>query len=316
VAYCQRQVGFSIDTWVKTAWNLPIAIMSHEVKYSVITPVRDEEKYVEATIKSVTSQSILPQEWIVVDDGSSDKTGEILKRYAEQFPWIHVVRRPNRGARKSGGGVIEAFYEGYRAAKQDDWEFIVKLDGDLTFSSDYFEKCLEHFESDPKLGIGGGDIYHDCGSTTALEVNPKFHVRGATKIYRRACWEAIGGLLQAPGWDTIDEVKANMLGWKSYSFGDLHLIHHRFTGTADGLLRDRIKHGLACYASGYHPMFLAASCVSRLKQRPYVAGSFAIGYGFLKGYWTRAPRENDPRFIKYLRGQQLRRLWGLETIWR
>jgi biofilm PGA synthesis N-glycosyltransferase PgaC len=293
-----------------------IAIMAHEVKYLIITPARDEERHIEGTLQSVTSQTILPSEWIIVDDGSSDKTVDIVKRYASRFPWIRIVCRPNRGARKSGGGVIEAFYEGYKAVRHNDWEFIVKLDSDLTFSSDYFEKCFEHFEYEPSLGVGGGDIYHDLGGTPTLEVNPKFHVRGATKIYRRECWEAIGGLLQAPGWDTIDEVKANMLGWMSHSFSDLHVNHHRLTGTADGMLRDRIKHGVACYISGYHPLFLAASCVSRLIQKPYLAGSAAIGYGFLKGYCTRMPRVNDTRLIKYLRTQQLRRLCGLDSIWR
>ena len=290
--------------------------MAPKVKYLVITPVRDEEKHVEATIRSVTSQTILPQEWIIVDDGSSDKTAEIVARYVRLFPWIQLTRRPNRGARKSGGGVIEAFYDGYKAVLRNDWEFIVKLDGDLTFSSDYFEKCFEYFGREPNLGIGGGNIYHDHAGKLALEANPKFHVRGATKIYRRTCWEAIGGLWQAPGWDTIDEVKANMLGWTSHSFSELHVLHHRLTGTADGVLRDRMKHGLACYVSGYHPLFLIASCASRLIQKPYVAGSAAICYGFLKGYWTRAPRVNDTRFIKYIRTQQLRRLGGLDTIWR
>jgi glycosyltransferase involved in cell wall biosynthesis len=290
--------------------------MTPAIKYVIITPARDEEKHIEETIRSVTSQTILPTEWIIVDDGSSDKTAEIAKRYSLRFPWIHVVCRPNRGTRKSGGGVVEAFYEGYKAVQQNDWEFIVKLDADLTFSPDYFQKCFDNFEYEPRLGVGGGDIYHEIGEASTLEVNPKFHVRGATKIYRRACWEAIGGLLQAPGWDTIDEVKANMLGWKSHSFGELHVIHHRPTGTADGVLRDRIKHGVACYISGYHPLFLAASCVSRLVQRPYVAGSAAICYGFIKGYWTRIPRVNDTRLIKYLRAQQLRRLCGLDTIWR
>jgi len=290
--------------------------MAHDVKYLVITPVRDEEKHVEATIRCVASQTILPREWIIVDDGSSDSTAEIAARYTKLFPWIHLVRRPNRGARKSGGGVIEAFHDGYKTVQHNDWEFIVKLDGDLTFSSDYFEKCFEHFWRVPNLGIGGGDIYYDLGGKLAAEANLKFHVRGATKIYRRACWEAIGGLWQAPGWDTIDEVKANMLGWKTQSFSELPVIHHRLTGTADGVLRDRIKHGLACYVSGYHPLFLLASCASRLIQKPYVAGSAAICYGFLKGYWTRAPRVEDTRFIKYIRTQQLRRLGGLDTIWR
>jgi biofilm PGA synthesis N-glycosyltransferase PgaC len=290
--------------------------MTQDVKYVVITPVRDEEKHMEATIEAVAGQTIRPTEWVIVDDGSSDRTGDIIDQYAAKFPWISVVHRSNRGFRKSGGGVVEAFYDGYDRLRCNDWDFVVKLDGDLTFARTYFEKCFEHFERDPKLGVGGGEIYHDVGGVQKLEANPKFHVRGATKIYRRDCWEAIDGLLRAPGWDTIDEVKANMLGWKTYSFGELQLVHHRLTGTADGLLRDRIKHGIACYVSGYDPLFVVASCVSRLIQKPYIAGSAAIFYGFIKGYWIRMPRVNDKQLIKYLRTQQLRRLCGLETIWK
>ena len=290
--------------------------MTQDVKYVVITPVRDEEKHMEATIEAVAGQTIRPTEWVIVDDGSSDRTGDIIDQYAAKFSWISVVHRSNRGFRKSGGGVVEAFYDGYDRLRCNDWDFVVKLDGDLTFARTYFEKCFEHFERDLKLGVGGGEIYHDVGGVQKLEANPKFHVRGATKIYRRDCWEAIGGLLRAPGWDTIDEVKANMLGWKTYSFGELQLVHHRLTGTADGLLRDRIKHGIACYVSGYDPLFVVASCVSRLIQKPYIAGSAAIFYGFIKGYWIRMPRVNDKQLIKYLRTQQLRRLCGLETIWK
>src|SRR5580698_1711925 len=286
--------------------------MTQDVKYVVITPVRDEEKHMEATIEAVAGQTIRPTEWVIVDDGSSDRTGDIIDQYAAKFSWISVVHRSNRGFRKSGGGVVEAFCDGYDRLRCNDWDFVVKLDGDLTFARTYFEKCFEHFELDPELGVGGGEIYHDVGGVQKLEANPKFHVRGATKIYRRDCWEAIGGLLRAPGWDTIDEVKANMLGWKTYSFGELQLVHHRLTGTADGLLRDRIKHGIACYVSGYDPLFVVASCVSRLIQKPYIAGSAAIFYGFIKGYWIRMPRVNDKQLIKYLRTQQLRRLCGLE----
>jgi poly-beta-1,6-N-acetyl-D-glucosamine synthase len=285
-------------------------------RYVIITPVRDEEQYLEATIGSVAGQTIPPSEWVIVNDGSTDGTGRIIDQYAAQFPWIHVVHRPNRGYRKAGGGVIEAFNAGYNALQCDDWDFIVKLDGDLTFAPDYFEKCLEHFTEESGLGIGGGEIYHRLDGELRLEANPRFHVRGATKIYRRACWESIGALWIAPGWDTIDEVKANMMGWKTYSFPELRLIHHRFTGSAEGLVRDRVKHGLACYVSGYHPLFMAAKCASRLVQKPYVIGAAAIFYGFLKGYFTRTPRVNDLRMIDYLRTQQLRRLAGLETIWK
>src|ERR1700674_135582 len=153
-------------------------------RYAIITPVRDEEKYVAATIESVSRQVIRPAEWVIVDDGSTDRTGDIIDQYAAQFPWIRAVHRSNRRFRKSGGGVVEAFYDGYNSLRSDDWEFIVKLDGDLTFSPNYFEKCFAHFRNEPRLGIGGGEIYHHLAGNLTLEANPRFHVRGATKIYR------------------------------------------------------------------------------------------------------------------------------------
>jgi glycosyltransferase involved in cell wall biosynthesis len=285
-------------------------------RYVVITPVRDEAEYIEATLQSVCHQTVRPAEWVIVNDGSSDRTGEIIDQYAARYSWIRVIHRQDRGFRKSGGGVMEAFYDGYNTLRCDNWDFIVKLDGDLSIAIDYFEKCFEHFRRDPELGVGGGQIHHEVSGTLKLEVNPTFHVRGATKIYRRACWEAIGGLWPAPGWDTIDEVKANMLGWKTYSFADLPLVHHRLTGAADGLLRNRVKHGMVCYISGYHPLYVAASCLFRLLQKPYFIGSAAIVYGFLKAHLIQAPRFDDRTYVAYIRDQQLRRLCGMQTIWR
>ena len=285
-------------------------------QYIVVTPVRDEERYIESTIESVLHQTMRPVEWVIVDDGSSDRTGEIADRYATEHSWIHVIHRKNRGFRKSGGGVMEAFYDGYNNAKSENWEFVVKLDGDLSFAPDYFERCFGYFLQDPQLGIGGGEIHHEVSGELKLEANPRFHVRGATKIYKRGCWEAIGGLWPAPGWDTIDEVKANMLGWKTYSFPDLRLLHHRFTGSEEGLFRDRVKHGVACYVSGYHPLYVTVSCLRRLTKKPYIVGSFGIMYGFLKSHIVRPKRLKDRVYLAYIRGQQLRRLCGMETIWR
>jgi poly-beta-1,6-N-acetyl-D-glucosamine synthase len=286
------------------------------MRYVIITPVRDEENYIEDTIACVCAQTVRPTEWIIVNDGSSDRTGSIADQYAVQHSWIRVLHRENRGFRKSGGGVMEAFFDGYNLLQCREWDFLVKLDGDLSFASDYFEKCFEHFAEDPKLGIGGGEIRHDIDGEMKAEENPRFHVRGATKIYRKACWEAIGGLWRASGWDTIDEVKANMLGWNTYAFRELGLFHHRLTGMEEGLFRDRVKHGVACYVSGYHPVFVAASCVRRLTQKPRVIGSLAIMYGFLKSHVTRPPRMRDRSYFAYIRGQQLRRLCGMQTIWR
>jgi glycosyltransferase involved in cell wall biosynthesis len=285
-------------------------------RYVIITPVRDEEEYLESTIASVLGQSILPANWVIVDDGSTDRTGQIIDEYAARYSFIQAVHRPNRGFRKAGGGVMEAFYEGYKTIGCEDWEFLVKLDGDLTFSPEYFQKCFERFNRNTRLGIGGGVIFHELRQKLKLESGPKFHVRGATKIYRRACWDAIEGLWKGSGWDTVDEVKANMLGWKTGSFDDLHLIHHRLTGTADGLLRDRIKYGTVCFTCGYHPLFVLARCVYRSVRKPYVIGSLAICWGYLKGYFTSMPRVNDEGLIRYVQEQQLRRLCGLETMWK
>jgi hypothetical protein len=122
--------------------------------------------------------------------------------------------------------------------------------------------------------------------------------------------------MPAAGWDTIDEVKANMLGWKTRSFEDLRLIHHRLTGAADGLLHDRMKYGLVCFTCGYHPLFVLARCVYRVTRKPYVVGSLAMLFGYLKGYFTDTPQVNDERVVRYLRTQQLKRLFGLRTVWR
>jgi poly-beta-1,6-N-acetyl-D-glucosamine synthase len=287
-----------------------------KTKYVVISPVRDEEAYIRFTVDCMAHQTILPEEWIIIDDGSTDRTGSILDEFARVYPWIRVVHRTNRGFRKAGGGVVEAFNEGYRTVKPPDWDFLVKLDGDLSFEPDYFEKCFKIFAQEPRLGVGGGVICYLENGIKEFEKTPAFHVRGATKIYRRNCWYEIGGFWPAPGWDTMDEVKASMLGWTTRSFDDLHIIHHRHTGTAEGLWSGLVKNGRANYICGYHPLFMFSKCLLRIFQKPYLIGSVALLHGFLSGYWKRIPQVDDPKTIRYLRQQQLGRLWGRETIWR
>lgn len=285
-------------------------------KYVVITPVRDEQQYLPFTIESVLNQTVPPSEWVIVNDGSTDGTGQIIDEAAARHPWIRPVHRHNRGFRKSGAGVVEAFYNGYNSVESADWQFVVKLDGDLSFPPDFFETAFLKFDEDRTLGIGGAFLYHDVNGELKLEQCPKFHVRGATKIYRRACWEAIGGLRSVPGWDTIDEVGANMHGWRTESFPDLRAVHHRMTGTAESRWRDMIKIGKACYCTGYHPAFFAAKCLYRLASKPYGLGAIGLAYGFLSGYFGGAPRPEDRALVHYVRRQQLRRMCGLQSIWK
>ena len=132
------------------------------VRYCIVTPSRDEERFIVGTIESVLNQTIRPAEWIIVDDGSTDDTGAIIDRYANEYSWIHTLHRKNRGYRSVGGGV-EAFLDAYSLLQSSDWQYLVNLDGDLTFASDYFERCFDHFRSMPRLGIGGGTIYDKVG---------------------------------------------------------------------------------------------------------------------------------------------------------
>ncbi|HEX3660847.1 MAG TPA: glycosyltransferase family A protein [Acidobacteriaceae bacterium] len=289
---------------------------SNAIKYVIISPVRDEEANLARTIDSVVAQSIRPWEWVIVDDGSSDRTAEIADTYARQHNWIKVCRRQNRGFRKAGGGVVDAFNDGYRMLETKDWDFIVKLDGDLSFNPEYFQSCLRVFEEDKKLGIAGGTIYNVIKGQAILEACPVFHVRGATKIYRRECWDAIGGFWPAPGWDTMDEVKAQMLGWSTRTLAELQVLHHRPTGKNDGTWGAGFKNGRANYICGYHPLFMVLKCAKRLREKPYVIQSAALFCGFISGYLKGIPQVDDRPTIQYLRRQQMGRLLGGETIWR
>jgi biofilm PGA synthesis N-glycosyltransferase PgaC len=285
-------------------------------RYVVVTPVRDEEEFLPHTIASMAQQSILPAEWIIVNDGSKDGTGEVIADAARQHSWISGVDRKDRGFRKWGAGIIEAFYDGYHALHCKDWEFLCKLDGDLSFNPDYFESAFRKFAENPKLGVGGGMLYHVDRGVTTLETHPLFHVRGGAKIYKRDCWDAMGGLWVGPGSDTLDDVKANMLGWSSASFPDVLMNHHRWTGATFGKWGGITKNGKTDYVSGYHPLFLIAKCVKRLFERPFILGSLGLIFGYLTARWQKMPQVDDPQLIKYLQQQQIAKLLGRETIWK
>jgi len=285
--------------------------------YVVITPVRNEARRIGKTIDSMVCQTMLPQAWIIVDDGSTDETAAMIDAASSKHPWIRAVHRPDRGARKPGGGVVEAFYDGYPLLADIAWDFLVKLDGDLSFYPDYFEQCFRRFDADPQLGIGGGTVCVEEGGQEKVESagDPPFHVRGATKIYRKGCWDDISPLIQAPGWDTIDEVKANMKGWTTRTLSDLRLMQHKGTGSADGSWFNWFKNGRGCYVSGYDPFFMFAKCAKRMFSTPPVVPAVALGAGFCSGYLRKVPQLQDTEVIQYLRRQQRRRLLGQSSIY-
>lgn len=289
----------------------------YKPKYLVITPVRDEEAYIAHTIESMIAQTMRPHRWVIVDDGSTDRTCEIISDACRKNPWISILKRRNRGYRRPGGGVIMAFYAGYGSVASDAWDFIVKLDGDLIFERYYFEKCFEKFARENRLGIGGGTVYAIKNGKEVIDSNgdPPFHVRGATKIYKKECWNAISPLLMAPGWDTVDEVKANMFGWTTRTFKDVCLTQLKATGSAEGGLQDCYKNGVGSCIAGYHPFFMLARCVRRMPRKPYLCGSVALWCGFCAGYVKGVHKLRQLDVIHYLRRQQLRRLFLKHSIY-
>jgi poly-beta-1,6-N-acetyl-D-glucosamine synthase len=304
------------DTSLQPSSSLPGPMtLTVPPKYVVISPVRDEGHLLEQMIVSMVGQTLRPEQWVIVDDGSNDNTGVIIDEYANRYCWITAAHRSDRGFRAPGSGVIEAFYGGCEFLKTSDWEFIVKLDGDLALPADYFEKCLAEFRADPRLGIGGGVVGHSDAHGMRIEENPLFHVRGATKIYRRDCWEAIGGLLKAPGWDTVDELKANMLGWTTRSFLHIPVLQKRPTGATNSTWGNWVKNGRANYVAGYHPLFMFLKCLRRSQYKPYMLTGLALLYGYLSGYASRMPQVEDKALIRYVRKQQMQRLLNRDSIW-
>jgi len=291
--------------------------MPQPPRYLVITPVRNEEHNFPRTVESFVSQTIRPARWVIVDDGSKDRTAAIADEAAARHDWIRVVHRADRGFRQPGTGVVQAFNDGLAVAGAEPWDYLVKFDGDLAFDPDYFAQCFARFDRDPKLGIGGGLICRrDAAGLVGESLgDPAFHVRGATKIYRRACWEQIGGLFMAPGWDTLDEIKASLLGWTTLTFRELKIHQLKDTGSADGTWRNWVKNGRANYITGYHPLFMLAKCVKRIFSAPYVIGAAGLGWGYVQGALQRVPQVPDPALIKYVREQQLRKLTGRPSIW-
>lgn len=276
--------------------------------YVIISPVKDEERYLSLTLCSVTNQTVPPRRWIIVSDGSGDRTADIAREWAAKHPWISVIEKENEGARQRGGGVVRAFYRGFELVREEPWEFVVKLDGDLSFGSRFFERILAEFARRPRLGISSGVSYAWMGEGWREEKAARGYTYGETKVYRRRCFEAIGGLVEHMGWDGIDHIKAVQLGWEAESVPGLIFYHHRRQGQATGLVRAEVEEGLCCYFMGYHPLFLLARGLKRLRCHPYGLGGLALIGSYWWHWLRRSPRYADREFVEFLRRNQLRKL--------
>lgn len=276
-------------------------------RYCLITPCRDEGQYARRTIESVLKQTVLPALWVIVDDGSTDVTPKIIAEYAAQHPWIKVITRTNRGDRKLGGGVIEAFDEGYKSINPDDFEYICKFDLDLELPTGYFEGLMDRMESNRRIGTASGKPYMALNGQLVSERCGDENSVGMIKFYRVRCFKEIGGFVRMLMWDGIDCHRCRMLGWIAVSWDepDLRFIHLRPMGTSHkNWWTGRVRHGVGQWFMGTGFMYMLASCLFRLLHPPMILGSVAMMWGYLRSAIRGEPRYGEARFRQFLRRYQ------------
>jgi poly-beta-1,6-N-acetyl-D-glucosamine synthase len=280
--------------------------------FIIISPVRNEEQYLTDNIQSIINQTVRPKEYIIVDDGSTDHTAEIIKNAAQDYPWIHYMCSRDRGERQVGPGVVKAFYNGYSAISSHDYDYICKMDGDLTLDPRYFETLLAKFNKDTHLGSASGKIFLDLGNGNLMEERISDEsVLGGMLCLRRKCFEDIGGFVKQVMWDGIAFHRARMAGWRTRSFHDPELIihHHRLMGSSyKSIYHGRLRWGWGQYFMGTHPIYLLAIVCYRMCERPYITGGILIMLGYLKGWIKKSKRYEYPGFRKSLHAWQFERI--------
>lgn len=285
--------------------------------YVLITPAHNEEALIGRTADSILAQTIRPLKWVVVNDASTDQTRQVVERYAQEHPFIELVNL-ERAAGRHFGNKVRAFNEGYARVKGLNYDFIGNLDADISFGPVYFENILRQFATDPKLGLAGGMVHTTINGQFVSQEVALDSVAGAVHLYRRKCFEDIGGYIPMPigGEDSASEISARMHGWTTRTFPEFPVQEHRFTGSATAHpLRSRAKEGLRMYSLGYSPLFFLVRCVYRFRERPFLIGSCAAYFGFLKAAFARHPKMVSSEFVQFLRSEQrrkLKRLIGLK----
>ncbi len=278
--------------------------------YVLVTPARNEEQFLESTIQSVVAQTWRPLKWIIVSDGSTDRTDEIVSRYAVAHDWIELLRMPERKERHFAGKAF-AFNAGKARLDGLPYEVIANLDADITFEKDYFQFLLGKLAVDPLLGIVGTPYVEKSGETFDYKFTSIDHVSGACQVFRRECYEAIGGYapVKVGTIDCIAVITARMMGWKTRTFTSKVSHHHRKVGTAQrGLLKANFYTGVMDYAMGNHPFWQLFRTLYQTTRRPFVVRGLALGAGYLWALLRRGERPVSAEFIRFHRREQMGRL--------
>lgn len=278
-------------------------------RYLAVTPCRNEEQYIQTTIDSMVAQTVLPACWVIVDDGSTDRTPEILAQAAAEHPWIKIVQRADRGERAVGPGVIQAFNDGLDSVNINDFDYVCKLDGDLGIPERYFEGLIEILERDPLRGNISGKTYIETGSGKWVsERMGDENAIGPTKFYRVSCYKDIGGFVPQASWDGIDGHMCRMKGWIAESIDreDLQLKHYRPQGSSQkSIWTGRKRWGRGKYFMGSSLLYVSAVAMYRMPERPFIVGGVGIFWGYLRAWFGGVDRYDNAEYLKFFRKYEM-----------
>jgi hypothetical protein len=284
--------------------------MMKNCPYVLITPARNEEAFIETTMQSVINQTVLPERWVIVNDGSTDSTAAKVRPYLADHPWITFVDLPVRMERHFAAKV-HAFNAGREMLKDINYEVIGNLDGDVSLDKDHFEFLMGEFMKDPGLGVAG-TVFREEGYNSATDsFEGETHVAGQCQMFRRQCFEEIGGYKpnKAGGIDWMAVTHARMIGWRTRSFQEKSFFHHRRLGTAErGRLASSFSYGEKDYYLGGHPLWELFRVAFRMTKPPYLVDGIALGSGYLWAFVTRQKRPVSDDLMRFHRKEQMRKL--------
>ena len=279
--------------------------------YVLITPARNEAALIGKTIQAVVHQTIRPARWVIVSDGSTDGTDDIVKKYAQVHPWIELLRMPDRAQRDFGGKAI-AFNLGWNTVKNTTYDIIGNLDADISFDEDYFAFLLGKFAQDETLGVAGTP-FREGDKQYNYRFSRKEHVSGACQLFRRECFDMVGGYIprKGGGVDLIAVVTARMKGWKTETFTEKVCYHLRPMGAAGpNFLEYCFKSGHGDYLLGVHPLWQFLRSIYQMKADPNAAAGLLLLCGYVWGMITRAPKPVSKDFVRFRRAEQMSWLKG------
>lgn len=280
------------------------------LEYVLITPARNEEAFIERVIASVISQSVRPMQWIIVSDGSTDRTDEIVSKYTNRYDWIQLLRMPEHRDRHFAAKV-ECFNAAYEKVRNESYDIIGNLDADITFDKDYIEFLLGKFAEDPRLGVAGTPFVEDSSSHYDYRFTNIEHVSGACQLFRRKCFEDIGGYIpiKGGGIDWVAVTSARMKGWKTRTFTEKVCYHHRKMGTGKGsVLAARYRLGKEDYYLGSHPLWEVFRVLYQMRFKPPVLGGMSIFLGYCMAALRGVERPVPPELVEFYRREQIQRL--------